>query len=156
MSDPRRYTIEELIEVTGVSRRTIRFYIEQGLLPPSAGRGRGGFYDREHLERLLEIKRQREDGRSIESIRRMLSGETAREELESLRLVEDTGFLHSMECHEPQAEFPCWFPKPAATVKKYELAPGVTLFVDSPLGEKEKTLVARLLSAARAQPDESI
>lgn len=156
MTDPRRYTIEELVEMTGVSRRTIRFYIEQGLLPPSAGRGRGGYYGGEHLERLLEIKRQREDGRSIESIRRMLSGETAREEPGIMIEMEYPGFMYVSECQESSAEYAGLFPRPAAAVEKYELAPGVTLFVDSSIGEKEKTLVARLLSAARQRPDRSV
>ncbi|MCK4823506.1 MerR family transcriptional regulator, partial [bacterium] len=31
-------------------RRTIRYYIQEGLLEPPAGRGRGGFYYDSHLQ----------------------------------------------------------------------------------------------------------
>jgi DNA-binding transcriptional MerR regulator len=56
------YTIEELSELTGYTRRTIRYYIQQGLLEPPAGRGRGGFYNDSHVSKLREIRAQQEKG----------------------------------------------------------------------------------------------
>jgi DNA-binding transcriptional MerR regulator len=56
------YTIKQLSELTGYSRRTIRYYIQQGLLEPPAGRGRGGFYNDSHLLKLKEIRAQQEKG----------------------------------------------------------------------------------------------
>jgi DNA-binding transcriptional MerR regulator len=67
--EPRRYNIDELADLGGVSRRTIRFYIQEGLLPAPLGVGRGSHYDRTHLERLLEIKAEQEAGRSLDEIR---------------------------------------------------------------------------------------
>ena len=70
MSDePRRYSIDELADLGGVSRRTVRFYVQQGLLPAPLGVGRGSHYDRSHLERLLEVKAEQEAGRSLDDIR---------------------------------------------------------------------------------------
>ena len=67
--DPRRYNIDELADLGGVSRRTVRFYVQEGLLPAPLGVGRGSHYDRAHLERLLEVKAEQEAGRSLDDIR---------------------------------------------------------------------------------------
>jgi DNA-binding transcriptional MerR regulator len=61
----KQYTIDELSELTGFSRRTIRYYIQEGLLEPPAGRGRGGFYYDSHLEKLLHIKSLQDRGLSL-------------------------------------------------------------------------------------------
>jgi DNA-binding transcriptional MerR regulator len=65
----RRYGIDELADLGGVSRRTVRFYIQERLLPAPLGVGRGSHYDRTHLERLLEVKAEQEAGRSLDDIR---------------------------------------------------------------------------------------
>lgn len=70
MSDePRRYNIDELADLGGVSRRTVRFYVQEGLLPAPLGVGRGSHYDRSHLGRLIEVKAEQEAGRSLDDIR---------------------------------------------------------------------------------------
>jgi hypothetical protein len=63
--DVKQYTIEELGELTGFTRRTIRFYVQEGLLEPPAGRGRGGFYYDSHLETLRHIKSLQERDLSL-------------------------------------------------------------------------------------------
>lgn len=50
------YTLEELAEETGIEARTIRSYIEKGLLPSAQSRGRGAAYLPDHLVRLRVIK----------------------------------------------------------------------------------------------------
>jgi len=67
------YTIGELAELGGVSRRTVRYYVQEGLLPPPAGLGRGAHYRREHLEALLRVKSMQEQGLLLEEIRQALS-----------------------------------------------------------------------------------
>jgi hypothetical protein len=67
--EPRRFNIDELADLGGVSRRTVRFYVQEGLLPTPLGVGRGSHYDRSHLERLLEVKAEQEAGRSLDDIR---------------------------------------------------------------------------------------
>jgi DNA-binding transcriptional MerR regulator len=49
-------SIEELAERAGVSVRTIRFYIGEGLLPGPGGRGKAASYGAEHLLRLRLIR----------------------------------------------------------------------------------------------------
>ncbi|MFN7989448.1 MAG: MerR family transcriptional regulator [Thermoanaerobaculia bacterium] len=70
MSDERELGIEELAGLGGVSRRTVRYYVQEGLLPAPRGVGRGRHYGREHLERLLAVKAMQERGESLEAIRR--------------------------------------------------------------------------------------
>jgi DNA-binding transcriptional MerR regulator len=67
----KTYTIEQLAEMTGYSRRTIRYYIQQGLLESPAGRGRGGFYFDSHLQKLNEIRAQQEKGLRLAAIQEL-------------------------------------------------------------------------------------
>ena len=62
--------------LAGVSRRTVRFYVQEGLLPAPLGVGRGRHYGPEHLARLLEVKALQERGRSLAEIRDGLAGAT--------------------------------------------------------------------------------
>jgi DNA-binding transcriptional MerR regulator len=66
----QRYGIEELGELGGVSRRTVRYYVQEGLLPPPLGVGRGKHYGREHLERLLQVKTLQQRGLTLDEVRR--------------------------------------------------------------------------------------
>jgi DNA-binding transcriptional MerR regulator len=66
--------VAELAHLGGVSRRTVRFYVQEGLLPPPLGVGRGRHYRPEHLKRLLEVKALQEQGRSLSEIREAVEG----------------------------------------------------------------------------------
>jgi DNA-binding transcriptional MerR regulator len=63
------YNIEELADLGGVSRRTVRYYVQEELLPPPLGVGRGRHYNQSHLDRLLEVKARQEAGLSLDEIR---------------------------------------------------------------------------------------
>lgn len=52
--------IDDLAKRAGVPTRTIRYYTQQGLLNPPELRGRVGYYDGQHLERLRLIKELQE------------------------------------------------------------------------------------------------
>ena len=71
------YGISELAEAAGLTRRAVRFYVQQGLLQPPLGRGRGRHYDGSHLERLRRIAGLQQAGHSLEAIRRILAGGAA-------------------------------------------------------------------------------
>jgi DNA-binding transcriptional MerR regulator len=55
--DLQSYTIDELEEATGVSRRNIRLYISMGLLPGVGRRGPRTRYGQEYVDRLNFIQR---------------------------------------------------------------------------------------------------
>jgi DNA-binding transcriptional MerR regulator len=63
-----------LAELGGVSRRTVRYYVQEGFLPAPLGVGRGRHYGPEHLEQLLRVKTLQEQGRSLGEIRQVLAG----------------------------------------------------------------------------------
>src|SRR5512145_2624284 len=69
-----RYAIGDLAELADVSRRTVRYYVQEGLLPAPFGVGRGNHYGREHLDQLLKVKALQEAGHTLEEIRRGLDG----------------------------------------------------------------------------------
>jgi len=69
-----RWTLGELAAETGLSRRTIRYYIAQGLLEGPLGAGRGAHYGPEHLERLHRIRELQERGMTLRQIALELGG----------------------------------------------------------------------------------
>ena len=71
---PAELSIGDLADAAGVSRRAVRFYVQQRLLPPPLGRGRGRHYDPSHLERLRRIGELQAAGHSLDAIRRILEG----------------------------------------------------------------------------------
>ena len=74
MDADRKLSIGELADLAGVSRRTVRYYVQRGLLPPPLGAGRGHYYTGEHLQRLLAIKLLQDRGLSLDEIERQLTG----------------------------------------------------------------------------------
>ena len=72
--DERCYGIEELAELGGVTRRTVRYYVQRGLLPTPLGTGRGPHYTAAHLERLMHIRTLQETGVPLAEIAARLDG----------------------------------------------------------------------------------
>jgi DNA-binding transcriptional MerR regulator len=72
-STDKTFSIEEVSGLSGVSRRTIRYYIELGLVERPIGETRAAYYTWRHLQQLLEIRRLSESGLSLEAVRRRLA-----------------------------------------------------------------------------------
>lgn len=68
MSPETHYKIEELEELTGLSRRLIYDYISRDLVPPAMGSGKGAYYLQEHYDRLRLISLLRTMGFRLERI----------------------------------------------------------------------------------------
>ncbi|MFN9771661.1 MAG: MerR family transcriptional regulator [Burkholderiales bacterium] len=71
----RRFTLDELATLVGVPSRTVRYYIQIGLLERPVGEGRGAHYLSLHVDTLLRIRQLVDAGVSLERIREVLSGE---------------------------------------------------------------------------------
>ena len=56
MDTKTRHSLAELARVAGVTPRTVRYYIAQGLLPGAHDAGPGAWYDDGHLTRLRLIR----------------------------------------------------------------------------------------------------
>jgi len=78
MADEARYGIEELAALGGVTRRTVRYYVQQELLPAPLGVGRGRHYGPEHLAQLQAVKALQEQGLSLDEVRQELERGTGR------------------------------------------------------------------------------
>jgi DNA-binding transcriptional MerR regulator len=70
------YSLNDLAKATGIEPRTIRSYIERGLLSGAQARGRAATYSKEHLSRLLVISslRRARPSISLSEIRIVLQG----------------------------------------------------------------------------------
>ena len=69
-----RIAIDELCALVDLPRRTVRYYIQEGLVDRPAGAKRGAYYTRRHLEQLMTIRTWQRAGLSLERIRELVSG----------------------------------------------------------------------------------
>jgi DNA-binding transcriptional MerR regulator len=67
------YLISKLADKAGVSVRTIRFYIDEGLLPAPQTRGRYTVYSDEYLDRLELIRRLKDAFLPLKEIRQRMN-----------------------------------------------------------------------------------
>ncbi len=73
--DKRIFTLEELGNLVDLPRRTVRYYIQIGLVDRPEGAGRGAHYTSRHLDQLLEIRKWQQAGLSLDRIRELLGPE---------------------------------------------------------------------------------
>jgi DNA-binding transcriptional MerR regulator len=69
-----RYSLTELADLAGVTPRTVRYYMSQGLLPSPGASGPGAKYDDTHLERLRLVRRLQREHLPLAEIRQRLAG----------------------------------------------------------------------------------
>lgn len=67
-----RYNLTELADLAGVTPRTVRYYLSQGLLPAVGTAGPGAKYDDGHLARLRLIRRLQREHQPLAEIRRQI------------------------------------------------------------------------------------
>ena len=77
--------IGQLAALSGVTRRTIRYYVAIGLLPPGREDGVRRLFSQAHLNRLALIRKMKDDFLPLDEIKRRLAGKTDRE------IAADTG-----------------------------------------------------------------
>lgn len=106
--DDRRYSADELSALSGTPRRTIRYYIQMGLVDRPIGETRAAHYNWKHLGQLLRIRSFIEAGLSLERIGQILAADG------------------------PPPSIPLPPPAPGSVVVQshIHLAPGVQLVVD--------------------------
>ena len=67
-------SIEQVATLVSLPTRTVRYYIQQGLVSRPLGAKRGAFYQRQHVEQLLLIRRWSDAGLSLDRIRELING----------------------------------------------------------------------------------
>ena len=68
------YSIDELASLAELPRRTVRYYIQQGLVDRPIGEKRAAHYTASHLGQLLTIRKWQQAGLSLDRIREILAG----------------------------------------------------------------------------------
>ena len=65
--------IGQLAAASGVTRRTIRYYVAIGLLPPGVGTGPRRFFSEHHLHRLTVIRQLKDQFLPLDEIKRRMA-----------------------------------------------------------------------------------
>lgn len=136
--------LRQLCYLVGVTPRTVHYYIQLGLLPPSGARGRGAKYDRQHLGRLRLIKQLRTEHLPLAAIRERLRG------LSDVQVGRALAATAEGPAPRPATEGPA--PDTHMNRSHWErivLAPEIELHVRRPLSGTRGRQVERLLGAAR-------
>jgi DNA-binding transcriptional MerR regulator len=72
---PPTHSLPELSTLVDLPQRTVRYYIQLGLVDRPDGETRAARYGPRHVEQLLQIRKWTDAGVSLERIRELLSGE---------------------------------------------------------------------------------
>lgn len=157
-SGPTEMKLHELADACGVSARTVRYYVQRGLLPAPVFRGRDTAYGEEHRIRLLAIKKLQQAYLPLDAIERELerrSFSELREIAEGKRNIERPARVPSREPSLAEG-VPSWpeevppprvHPHPRAGGERYEryvLAPGLELHVSENASEDVKRWAERI------------
>jgi DNA-binding transcriptional MerR regulator len=72
MNESRTFTLEEIATLAQTPRRTVRYYIQSGLIDRPQGIGRGAYYTHRHVEQLLLVRKWQLAGLSLDRIGELL------------------------------------------------------------------------------------
>lgn len=70
----KTFTLDELCTLTDLTKRTVRYYMQLGLVKRPIGETRAAHYTSRHLDQLLRVKQLTEAGVSLERIREVMAG----------------------------------------------------------------------------------
>jgi DNA-binding transcriptional MerR regulator len=145
------YKLEELARAAGTSARTVRYYVQRGLLAAPEFRGKDTAYGREHLVRLRAIRRLQEAYLPLDEIAATLASRS----LSEIERIAD-GHLPKIAARQPSAPVhaPVHAPVPdlshASTYRRLPLARGVDLTIADDAPPESQRLVAHILEALEA------
>lgn len=71
---PNRIPFDQLCVLAELPRRTVRYYIQLGLVDRPIGETRAAYYTDQHLQQLLTIRKWTDAGLSLERVRELLEG----------------------------------------------------------------------------------
>ena len=72
MNTPRTFTLDDIAALAELPRRTVRYYIQTGLVDRPHGVGKGASYSPHHVEQLLLVRKWTLAGLSLERIGEVL------------------------------------------------------------------------------------
>jgi DNA-binding transcriptional MerR regulator len=139
MTDKSEYSIQDLCDKTGLPRRTIHFYSQQGILPAPSSTGVGARYTDVHLLRLQLIPILRQQGLRLDEIRARLQDL----DLPGLQALSGQPRPHPIPMPPVASE------STGESYLHYHLPDGLILAVPSALSTPQRRKVAELLAAAQ-------
>jgi DNA-binding transcriptional MerR regulator len=170
---PEPIDILELSDKTRVSPRTIRYYIQQGLLPAPESRGPGAHYLPEHVDRLRLIRRLQQEHLPLSEIRKRIEKLSPQEVKRILEMKPErppdsaSDYVRRVLSEGPAAyaspmramsDLNATFPREQtrdatrytrSQWERFTLAPDVELHVRRPVSREDNKKIERLLEAAR-------
>jgi DNA-binding transcriptional MerR regulator len=75
MENDKTFSMEELAALAELPRRTVRYYIQMGLLDRPIGYGKGAQYTSQHVEQLLLIRKWQHAGLSLDRVAEVLKAD---------------------------------------------------------------------------------
>ena len=72
MQDEKTFTLDEIAALAELPRRTVRYYIQSGLIDRPQGVGKGAYYTQRHVEQLLLVRKWQLAGLSLKRIGELL------------------------------------------------------------------------------------
>ncbi len=144
-------TLEELCDRTGESRRTVRFYILNGLLSGPLGQGPAARYPPAHAVRLKAIRHLQEEGLQLSRIREELQGldesQLRRRVRDALGLGRSGRKADLLATHAPQLSLLAESPEgwTRSQWERIELEPGVELHLLRPANTAVNRRIQKLL-----------
>jgi Ca-activated chloride channel family protein len=154
------FKLEELARAAGTSARTVRYYVQRGLLPAPAFRGKDTAYGPDHLVRLQVIRRLQDAYYPLDAIAVELVRLTAVE----LERIAEGGALALHRSHAPSSDVGERQTTPASpslaqervfrekVFHRIELAPGLELSIAEdapPASRREAERIVRELKMHR-------
>jgi DNA-binding transcriptional MerR regulator len=160
------YDLQELCAEAGVTARTVRYYIQQGLLPAPEPQGPSTRYGQGHLDRLrlirdlqaehqpLAVIRQRLEALPDEDVRRLVRRLSPPKPAPSSAVDYVRSVLGETTArHSARESTALYATRPATPVRaqweRLSIAPDVELHVRRPLTRETNRRVEKLLSIAR-------
>lgn len=129
MRDGQGISMEELTTRTGITSRTVRFYIAENLLLPPKGKGRGASYPEEYVVRIQRILEMKASGKSLEAIRNDLSLLASPPEIPTTDAILAPQISESPEDVPP----PVISAKETPRTETFRPGPGVLISIELPL-----------------------
>lgn len=77
MKESKTYALDEIASLAELPRRTVRYYIQSGLIDRPQGVGKGAYYTQSHVEQLLLVRKWQLAGLSLERIGELLKQQAA-------------------------------------------------------------------------------
>jgi DNA-binding transcriptional MerR regulator len=140
----KTYKLEELAEKAGTSARTVRYYVQRGLLPAPVFRGKDSAYSHEHVVRLRAIRRLQDRFLPLDAIQAELAGKSL-EEIEEIAAgtsVATAAAKAVTDKDEPRESEPeRW--------QRFELLPGLELHVVEGASPRLMKVVVELVKEIR-------